>query len=156
MPYNHVKISPHNCCKCQLTIIVRSYKCWKIAQLYWLMLGWSCVSIMCAIIIGHSDIIVVIVFLKPSQWCYYISAQKNWNCSELAEFPWFGDSSCDSYWSPILLCRYVITSLGRLQEYNDYNDVTMAYDDGTQVRHTRSSLHQPVKSCNFPTFVRPL
>ena len=24
---------------------------------------------------------------------------KNCNCSELAEFPWFGDSSCDSYWS---------------------------------------------------------
>ena len=50
---------------------------------------------------------------------------------------------------------HVITSLGRLQEYNDYNDVTMAYDDGTQVRHTRSSLHQPVQLCNFPTFVRP-
>ena len=45
--------------------------------------------------------------------------------------------------------------MGRLQEYNDYNDVTMAYEDGTQVRHTRSSLHQPVQFCNFPTFVRP-
>ena len=45
--------------------------------------------------------------------------------------------------------------MGKLQEYNDYNDVTMAYDDGTQVRHTRSSLHQPVQLCNFPTFVRP-
>ena len=49
----------------------------------------------------------------------------------------------------------LITSLWRLQEYNDYNDVTMAYEDGTQVRHTRSSLHQLVQLCNFPTFVRP-
>ena len=49
----------------------------------------------------------------------------------------------------------LITPLWRLQEYNDYNDVTMAYEDGTQVRHTRSSLHQPVQLCNFPTFVRP-
>ena len=49
----------------------------------------------------------------------------------------------------------LITPLWRLQEYNDYNDVTMAYEDGTQVRHTRSSLHQLVQLCNFPTFVRP-
>ena len=63
------------------------------------MQGWSCVSYLCTISIGHSDIIVVIVFLKPSQWSYYISTYKNCNSSELAEFPWFGDSSCESYWS---------------------------------------------------------
>ena len=63
------------------------------------MQGWSCASYLCTIVIGHSDIIVVIVFLKPSQWSYYISTHKNCNCSELAEFPWFGDSSCESYWS---------------------------------------------------------
>ena len=49
----------------------------------------------------------------------------------------------------------LITSLWRIQEYNDYNDVTMAYEDGTQVRHTRLSLHQLVQLCNFPIFVRP-
>ena len=63
------------------------------------MQGWSCASYLCTIVIGHSDIIVVIVFLKPSQWSYYISTHKNCNSSELAEFPWFGDSSCESYWS---------------------------------------------------------
>ena len=30
-------------------------------------------------------------------------------------------------------------TLQRLKEYNDFNDVTMAYEDGTQVRQTRSS-----------------
>ena len=82
-------------------IIIKVLQCWKIAQLDWLMQGWSCVSYLCTISIGHSDIIVVIVFLKPSQWSYYISTHKNCNCSELAEFPWFGDSSCESYWSSI-------------------------------------------------------
>ena len=31
------------------------------------------------------------------------------------------------------------STLERLKECNDLNDVTMAHEDGTQVRHTRSS-----------------
>ena len=98
-PYNYCKISPYNyltiIVRSHLTFVVRSHltfvvrfyltivrshliiikvlQCWKIAQLDWLMQGWSCVSYLCTIVIGHSDIIVVIVFLKPSQWSYYMS-----------------------------------------------------------------------------------
>merc|ERR1712024_362134 len=32
----------------------------------------------------------------------------------------------------------MITTLGRLREYNDLNDVTMAHEDDTQVGQTRS------------------
>ena len=39
----------------------------------------------------------------------------------------------------------VKSTLRRLKEYNDFNDVTMAHEDGTQVRQTRSSSHHPVK-----------
>ena len=87
-----------------------------------LPLEWSCVSYLCSIIIGHSDIIVVIVFLKPSQWSYYISAQKNWNCSELAEFPWFGDSSCDSYWSSRSGKSGVSGDLGDLDKSDGFSE----------------------------------
>ena len=31
------------------------------------------------------------------------------------------------------------SKLERIRECNDLNDVTMAHEDGTQVRHTRSS-----------------
>ena len=39
----------------------------------------------------------------------------------------------------------MLTTLGELKEYNDFNNVTMAHEDGTQVRQTRSSSHHPVK-----------
>ena len=32
-------------------------------------------------------------------------------------------------------------TLRRLEEYNDLNDVTLAHEDGIQVRQTRSSCH---------------
>ena len=37
-------------------------------------------------------------------------------------------------------------TLRRLKEYNDFNDVTMAHEDGTQVRQTRSSSYHPVNN----------
>ena len=81
---------------------------------------------------------------------------KNCNCSELAEFLWFGDSSCDSYWS----CRSgksgVSGDLGDLDKSDGFCESGESIVPDTQVRHTRSSLHQPVQLCNFPTFVRPL
>ena len=40
----------------------------------------------------------------------------------------------------------VKSTLRRLQEYNDFNDVTMAHEYGTQVRQTRSSWHHPVNN----------
>ena len=38
----------------------------------------------------------------------------------------------------------MITTLGGLKVYNDFDDVTMAHEDDTQVRQTRSSSHHPV------------
>ena len=41
------------------------------------------------------------------------------------------------------MCGYVKITLGRFKEDNDFNNITLAHEDGTQVRHTRSSsLHQ--------------
>ena len=48
-----------------------------------------------------------------------------------------------SFWSG---CEYVITALGGLKEYNDFNNVTLAHEDGTQVRQTKSSSHYPVQN----------
>ena len=43
-------------------------------------------------------------------------------------------------------CMNMITTLGGLKVYNDFNDVTMALEDDTQVRQTRSSSHLPVQN----------
>ena len=37
------------------------------------------------------------------------------------------------------MCGYVKITLRRFKEDNDFNNVTLAHEDGTQVRHTRSS-----------------
>ena len=36
------------------------------------------------------------------------------------------------------------TTLRRFKEDNDFNNVTLVYEDGTQVRHTKSSSLHPV------------
>ena len=38
----------------------------------------------------------------------------------------------------------VISTLGKLKDNEDFNNDTMAYEDVTQVRQTRSSSHHPV------------
>ena len=38
----------------------------------------------------------------------------------------------------------VISTLRKLKDNDDFNNVTMAHEDVTQVRHTRSSSHHPV------------
>ena len=41
------------------------------------------------------------------------------------------------------MCGYVKITLRRFKEDNDFNNVTLAHEDGTQVRHTKSfSLDQ--------------
>ena len=41
------------------------------------------------------------------------------------------------------MCGYVKITLGRFKEDNEFNNITLAHEDGTQVGHTRSSsLHQ--------------
>ena len=44
-----------------------------VSILDWMMRGWSCLSHLCIILMGHSDIVQVIVFSKPSQCSYHIS-----------------------------------------------------------------------------------
>ena len=36
--------------------------------------------------------------------------------------------------------------IGEASECDDFNDVTLAYEDASQVRFTRSSLHHPVNN----------
>ena len=45
---------------------------------------------------------------------------------------------------PILLRPH--TALGRVKEYNDFNNVTLAYEDDSQVRFTKSSFLHPVNN----------
>ena len=42
------------------------------------------------------------------------------------------------------MSEYVITTLGGLKVYNDFNDVTMAHEDDTQVGQSRSSSHYAI------------
>ena len=46
--------------------------------------------------------------------------------------------------NPSFTLLLFLLPMGRLMEYNDLNDVTMAHEDETQVGQTRSSLHHPV------------
>ena len=43
-----------------------------VSILDWVMRGWSCLSHLCTILMGHSDIVEVIIFFKPSQCSYHI------------------------------------------------------------------------------------
>ena len=46
----------------------------------------------------------------------------------------------------------VKSTLRRLKEYNDFNDVTMAHEDGTQVRQARSSSQCQLFQNQFGSF----
>ena len=121
------------------------------------MQGWSCVSYLCTIVIGHSDIIVVIVFLKPSQWSYYISAQKNWNCSELDEFQWF----IWLFFLRILLILLILVNLAYLAFIGKASRIQwLQWCHYGLWRWYTGKTHKIIlastsKLCNFPTFVRP-
>ena len=43
-----------------------------VSILDWVMRGWSCLSHLCTIVMGQSDIVEVIIFFKPSQCSYHI------------------------------------------------------------------------------------
>ena len=42
------------------------------------------------------------------------------------------------------VCGDVKLTLGRIKEHHDFNNLTLAYEDGTQVRQTESSSLHPV------------
>ena len=43
-----------------------------VSILDWVMRGWSCLSHLCTILMGHKDIVEVIIFFKPFQCNYQI------------------------------------------------------------------------------------
>ena len=66
---------------------------------------------------------IYIISMKPIEKSQHIVNNCN-NCSVFIVWLW-----------------HVKSTLERLKECNDLNDVTMAHKDGTQGRHTRSSSH---------------
>ena len=90
-PYNLCKVSPYNLCKVspynfgtsvnqgpftlfffRLSVHLDFHFLVWILSLDWMMWGWSCLSHLCIILMGHSDIVEVIVYFKPSQCSYHI------------------------------------------------------------------------------------
>ena len=121
-PYNYVKISPHNCCK------MSTYNYCEVLQ----MLE------NCTIVLVDARMILCVLPVyhrhRP-QWhhCSHCILEafpmkllhvthKNCNFSELAEFPCFGDSSCDSYWSCRSSKSGVSGDLGDLDKSDGFSE----------------------------------
>ena len=71
-PYNYCKISPHNYCKMSTYNYCEGLQMLEFCTIVLVDARIILCIYLCTIVIGHSDIIVVIVFLKPSQWSYYM------------------------------------------------------------------------------------